>query len=80
MPASHPGNTSPRFEDEEEEPQLDQKIKIAWRYDQMKKFQTTVSSSTPYVSLSTCWMVGANAWCVITMFLGRLRNIAEHWI
>lgn len=27
------------------------KIKIAWRYEQMKKFQTTVNASTAYVSL-----------------------------
>lgn len=30
-----------------------QKIKIAWRYEQMKPFQTTVSSSPSYVSLLT---------------------------
>jgi elongator complex protein 4 len=30
--------------------QPDDKIKIAWRYEQMKKFQTTVPSSNSYVS------------------------------
>jgi PAXNEB protein len=30
------------------------KIKIAWRYEQMKQFQTTVHSSSSYVSLSLC--------------------------
>jgi elongator complex protein 4 len=54
LPANYTGSTSPRLGDDEEEEhasQQDEKIKIAWRYDQMKKFQTTVSSSTPYVSL-----------------------------
>lgn len=27
----------------------DQKIRIAWRYEQMKQFQTTIASSSPYV-------------------------------
>jgi elongator complex protein 4 len=38
-------------DEDEEQPPLDDKIKIAWRYEQMKKFQTSVSSTT-YVSLS----------------------------
>lgn len=42
-------------EEDEKAGQYDDKIKIAWRYEQMKKFQTTVSSSTSYVSF-----VGAN--------------------
>lgn len=42
-------------EEDEKAGQYVDKIKIAWRYEQMKKFQTTVSSSTSYVSF-----VGAN--------------------
>jgi elongator complex protein 4 len=47
-----PPTTSNTVEDEEDEKdsQSDDKIKIAWRYEQMKKFQTTVPSSTLYVS------------------------------
>ena len=39
-------------EDEEDEQaiQPNDTIKIAWRYEQMKKFQTTVSSSISYVA------------------------------
>lgn len=37
-------------EEDEKASQHDDKIKIAWRYEQMKKFQTTVSPSTSYVS------------------------------
>ena len=39
-------------EDEEDEraSEHDTKIKIAWRYEQMKQFQTTVQSSSQYVS------------------------------
>ncbi|KAK7463780.1 Elongator subunit elp4 [Stygiomarasmius scandens] len=45
-----PGNLDQN--DEENIAEQDQKIKIAWRYEQMKQFQTTVSSSpTSYVSL-----------------------------
>jgi elongator complex protein 4 len=36
-------------EDEDESTLHDDKVKIAWRYEQMKKFQTTVSSSAMYV-------------------------------
>lgn len=40
-----------KVEDEEDETAQDHdaKIKIAWRYEQMKQFQTTVSSSNQYV-------------------------------
>lgn len=41
-------------EDEKMSQGDDQKIKIAWRYGQMKQFQTTVASSSPYVSLIGC--------------------------
>lgn len=46
-----PGGSAPVADDEpEEEPEGDDaKIKIAWRYEQMKKFQTTVTSSDQYV-------------------------------
>jgi elongator complex protein 4 len=46
-----PGGADPPPDDEDEDaaPDQDDKITIAWRYKQMKKFQTTVSSSTPYV-------------------------------
>jgi len=42
---------SNKVEDEEDEKanQQDEKIKIAWRYEQMKQFQTTVPSSNSYV-------------------------------
>lgn len=36
--------------DDDKATQHDDKIKIAWRYEQMKKFQTTVPSSNAYVS------------------------------
>ncbi|KAI0321688.1 PAXNEB protein-domain-containing protein [Amylostereum chailletii] len=43
------GAVSPRSdevdEDEDKEPGTDSKVKIAWRYEQMKKFQTTVTAS-----------------------------------
>jgi elongator complex protein 4 len=43
----------PTDEDDEVANQREDKIKIAWRYEQMKRFQTTIpSSSTPYVSFS----------------------------
>jgi elongator complex protein 4 len=51
-----PGGSGPPLalttaEDEDETAsQLDHKIKIAWRYEQMKKFQTTIPFSTWYVS------------------------------
>jgi elongator complex protein 4 len=38
-------------EDEEKTKDKDQKIKIAWRYEQMKQFQTSVESPSLYVSL-----------------------------
>ena len=40
-------------EDEEDEraSEHDTKIKIAWRYEQMKQFQTTVQSPSQYVAL-----------------------------
>ena len=41
-----PGSVSTSAEDDEESPRYDEKIKIAWRYEQMKKFETTVSSTT----------------------------------
>jgi elongator complex protein 4 len=37
-------------DDEEETKGQDQKIKIAWRYEQMKQFQTSVEASSLYVS------------------------------
>lgn len=47
------GSASPSVEAEEDEEQTkdhDTKIKIAWRYEQMKQFQTTVQTSTQYVA------------------------------
>lgn len=47
-----PGGAAPAAADDEQEekPQGDDaKIKIAWRYEQMKQFQTTVASSNQYV-------------------------------
>ena len=42
---------SDAVEDEDEKiSESDDKIKIAWRYEQMKKFQTTIQPSTSYVS------------------------------
>lgn len=74
--------TSPRLGDEEEEEhasQHDEKIKIAWRYGQMKKFQTTVSSSTPYVSLGI-YHLDLDTNKLFHYFSGQQRNIAEHSI
>ncbi|KAG6897337.1 hypothetical protein C0992_002395 [Termitomyces sp. T32_za158] len=45
-PAGRSSITSDQGEDEKNCQQEDQKIKIAWRYGQMKPFQTTVSSSS----------------------------------
>jgi elongator complex protein 4 len=49
-------------EDEEDEKanQHDDKIKIAWRYEQMKQFQTTVPSSTSYVSSLDAFRTGVS--------------------
>ena len=49
-------------EDEEDEKtnQQDEKIKIAWRYEQMKQFQTTVPSSTSYVRSFRLFWVDVN--------------------
>jgi elongator complex protein 4 len=41
-------------EDDDKASQHDDKIKIAWRYEQMKKFQTTVPSSNVYASSCIC--------------------------
>lgn len=52
-PRGSTGNVpAPSAEDEEDEKagQHDDKIKIAWRYEQMKKFQTSVPSANSYVS------------------------------
>ncbi|GLB36340.1 putative PAXNEB protein [Lyophyllum shimeji] len=49
LPRSRQGATTELTVDEDEDkprPQDDQKIKIAWRYEQMKPFQTTVSASS----------------------------------
>lgn len=53
MPGSAPSipvqSNATEDADDEMASQHDDKIKIAWRYEQMKKFQTTVSSNS-YVS------------------------------
>lgn len=44
-------------DDEEEEGNGDdelQKVKIAWRYEKMKQFKTTVGNWSPYVVHFTC--------------------------
>lgn len=61
-------------EDDEDEKasQHDDKIKIAWRYEQMKKFQTTVSSSTSYVGscdASSFWVKPTD---IVGQIYGRL--------
>ena len=48
MPANA-ADLSEVAEDEDETNTNDDKVKIAWRYEQMKKFQTTVPSPTLYV-------------------------------
>ena len=52
-----PGRHNPIEEEDGKAGQHDDTIKIAWRYEQMKKFQTTVSSSTSYVFLLVPAMV-----------------------
>lgn len=42
-------NNQPDDEEDESAKNHDAKIKIAWRYEQMKQFQTTVSSASQYV-------------------------------
>jgi elongator complex protein 4 len=52
-PSAHPA--AAEDEDDETTKKHDDKIKIAWRYEQMKQFQTTVSSSNQYVvSFALC--------------------------
>ncbi len=49
---SSPGSSQSTAADDDEEERAsehDTKIKIAWRYEQMKQFQTTVQSSSQYV-------------------------------
>ncbi|KAF7971829.1 hypothetical protein HWV62_19837 [Athelia sp. TMB] len=54
LPGAPTTPTKPIEDDEDEKAsQHDDKIKIAWRYEQMKKFQTTVSTSSSYHPL-TC--------------------------
>lgn len=48
-PSHGPSTTPAEDEEDENAKKHDAKIKIAWRYEQMKQFQTTVSSSTQYV-------------------------------
>ena len=50
------------IEDEEDKwaSEHDTKIKIAWRYEQMKQFQTTVPSSSQYAALRT----NSDSFCV----------------
>jgi hypothetical protein len=38
-----------RDSDEEGNAELSQKVKIAWRYEKLKQFQTIVESTDPYV-------------------------------
>lgn len=53
VPGGAPSASTNAAEDEEDEKaaQHDTKIKIAWRYEQMKQFQTTVPTSNQYVVL-----------------------------
>lgn len=59
VPSAHSGEPTPTpptsAEDEEDEraSEYDAKIKIAWRYEQMKQFQTTVPSLSQYAALRT---------------------------
>lgn len=54
-------STNNHIDDEEDESSKshDAKIKIAWRYEQMKQFQTTVSSASQYVVslLQLLWLL-----------------------
>lgn len=55
MPASGAGAAlTPSTEEEENGGGEDAKIKIAWRYEQMKQFQTSVPASNQYVVSSFC--------------------------
>ena len=47
--ANGPSGSAADEEEDENAQKHDAKIKIAWRYEQMKQFQTTVSSSNQYV-------------------------------
>ncbi|KAG6911816.1 hypothetical protein DXG01_000063 [Tephrocybe rancida] len=55
-PAGKNGVIPESTQDEDEQPgkQEDQKIKIAWRYEQMKLFQTTVSTSSSALTDEYC--------------------------
>lgn len=43
-------------DDEEELSQEDRKVKIAWRYENMKTFQTTVSAPSSYVHILSVFL------------------------
>lgn len=44
-------------DDEDRLAETDRKVKIAWRYEQMKTFQTTVAAPSSYVDFrSVCWL------------------------
>ena len=46
---SNPPTPNAEEDEEEQAKDHDAKIKIAWRYEQMKQFQTTVPTSSQYV-------------------------------
>lgn len=60
-----PAISAKPIEDDEDEKasQHDDKIKIAWRYEQMKKFQTTISTSSLYVNSCNAVRVPMNQGC-----------------
>ena len=47
---STPINEAPATEEDPESTNVEEKVKIAWRYERMQKFKTTVSSTSQYVS------------------------------
>jgi elongator complex protein 4 len=50
-------------DDEEDEGKGDEKVKIAWRYEKMKQFKTTVEDWSPYVVISLGSYVLNLCWC-----------------
>lgn len=55
---SNPPTPAAEEDEEEQAKDHDAKIKIAWRYEQMKQFQTTVPTSSQYVVSLSHFLIG----------------------
>lgn len=75
-PKSKNDGESADSDDEEQTKGQDQKIKIAWRYEQMKQFQTSVKSPSLYVSLIIDSEPRVTEGMVYSFCKGRLMSTA----